>query len=157
MSLGRGWVSHAGVPEGPDGWWWRRLPVDGPVWEALLQRGWQVPATSLAPSDEATIGRFLRAAAYGPTRAYFRDWEFHTLFGLTRPEVAEVARAWPKRSLESAAAAFDGSLGHLWGYPHGLEKEMVAELAIDTSEDLRDLCDCWRWVVHSKAGASGSG
>src|ERR1700746_3012128 len=64
------------------------------------------------------VGQALRAAVDGP---FFPEWEFHTLFGLTRSEVRAVADAWPNVRLTSAdvALAVNNSLNNLLGYPHG--------------------------------------
>ena len=71
----------------------------------------------LTDTDKAVVGQALRAAADGP---FFPDWEFHTLFGLTRSEVRAIADAWPNVPLasESVALAVDNSLNNLLGYPH---------------------------------------
>ena len=60
----------------------------------------------------------LRAATEGP---FFPEWEFQTLFGVTRDEVREVRRSWPVETVESSVfkAAVIGSMNHLLGYPHG--------------------------------------
>jgi hypothetical protein len=62
------------------------------------------------------IGECLRAAAYGP---FFPDWEFWTLFGLTRDEVAAVADQWPVvlSNHEHADVAVSNSVNHLLYYP----------------------------------------
>ena len=58
----------------------------------------------------------LGAAVNGP---FFFDWEFSTLFGLTRSEVAAVLRAWPDGDdpvVQDRAVA--NAINHLLGYPH---------------------------------------
>jgi hypothetical protein len=71
----------------------------------------------LSDGDKALVGQVLRAAVDGP---FFPEWEFHTLFGLTRSEVRAVADAWPNLDLtsEDVALAVNNSLNHLLGYPH---------------------------------------
>ncbi|GHG74843.1 hypothetical protein [Comamonas sp. JC664] len=66
--------------------------------------------------DEQLIGECFRAAVEGP---FFPDWEFHVLFGLTRPEVAAILATWPE-SKDSADArhAVNSTLNNLLGYPH---------------------------------------
>ena len=63
------------------------------------------------------IGQVLRAAVEGP---FFEDWEFHTLFGLTRDEAAAVAAAWPNVDLRDGTVqlAITNSMVNLLGYPH---------------------------------------
>ena len=46
----------------------------------------------LTQAESKIVGEVLRAAANGP---FFPDWEFHTLFGLERDQVRQVAVAWP--------------------------------------------------------------
>jgi hypothetical protein len=72
----------------------------------------------LSDVDTVLVGQALRAAVNGP---FFPEWEFHTLFGLTRSEVRAVADAWPNVRLTSAdvALAVNNSLNNLLGYPHG--------------------------------------
>ncbi len=73
---------------------------------------------SLSKTDAVTIGQCLRAAADGP---FFPDWEFQTLFGLSRDDVRCVAEAWPRVDLSSEVVklAVNNSLNNLLGYPHG--------------------------------------
>ena len=70
-------------------------------------------------SDELhLVGRCLEAAVDGP---FFPDWEFHTLFGVTRDEARAVAAAWPavEESQAVVVVTVDNSLANLLGYPHG--------------------------------------
>jgi hypothetical protein len=70
----------------------------------------------ISDSDKAIVGQALRAAADGP---FFPDWEFDTIFGLTRNEVRAIAHAWPNVELNRAdvAVAVNNSLNNLLGYP----------------------------------------
>lgn len=76
----------------------------------------------LSGADKAIVGEALRAAADGP---FFPEWEFHTLFGLTRSEVRAIADSWPKVDLASAnvGVAVSNALNNLLGYPHHQESE----------------------------------
>jgi hypothetical protein len=62
----------------------------------------------------------LRAAVNGP---FFPEWEVHTLFGLERQEVKQVAEMCPNidDSNEQVNLAIHNSIGNLLGYPHGEE------------------------------------
>lgn len=91
--------------------------------------------------DRRIIADSLRAAAEGP---FFPDWEFPTLFGLQRAEVAEIARAWPKvdESDERVALAVNNALGNLAGYPHGHEQDWDRYLSVPSA---RLLAALQRW------------
>jgi hypothetical protein len=95
-------------------------------------------------SDEelATLGSCLLAATVGP---FFPDWEFHTLFGLERAEVAAVAKAWPKVDLanEDVQLAVNNALNNLVGYPHHCENEWDAWIPATPQELVRLFCK-WR-------------
>ena len=84
----------------------------------------------ISDSDKALIGQVLRAAAVGP---FFPDWEFHTLFGLTREEVRSVADAWPNVDLGSTdvARAVNNALNNLLGYPHGKDAVWPQWMSVD--------------------------
>lgn len=71
------------------------------------------------------IGKCLRAAAEGP---FFEDWEFSTLFGLSRAEVLSVAESWPSVDHSEATVhrAINNSMVNLLGYPHGLDADLRA-------------------------------
>ena len=72
--------------------------------------------------DRAIIAESLKAAAEGP---FFPDWEFSTLFGIERTEVAEVAQLWPHVNEfdKRVELAVNNALGNLAGYPHGHEHD----------------------------------
>lgn len=46
----------------------------------------------LSLDELAIVGQCVKAAASGP---FFPDWEFSTLFGVTRPEAQAVAERFP--------------------------------------------------------------
>lgn len=71
----------------------------------------------LSNSDRDVIRRSLAACADGPC---FEDWEFRTLFGLTRPELREAACSWEAHEEldPRVALAIHNALGALLGYPH---------------------------------------
>jgi hypothetical protein len=81
----------------------------------------------LTAEEREIVRRALVAAAEGP---YFPEWEFQTLFGITRPEVSHVIEGWPvvHESRDVVHLAINNALGNLLGYPHGrpelLEREV---------------------------------
>jgi hypothetical protein len=63
------------------------------------------------------VGQCLAAAEEGP---FFPDWEFSTLIGVDRPELALIRAAWPDVDLDQVEvrAAITNTLNNLTGYPH---------------------------------------
>ena len=47
---------------------------------------------ALRHEERDIIRQCLSAAVVGP---FFPDWEFHTLFGIARSQVAEILARWP--------------------------------------------------------------
>ncbi|GAA2993618.1 hypothetical protein GCM10020229_02590 [Kitasatospora albolonga] len=81
----------------------------------------------------------LDAAVHGP---FFEDWEFQTLTGCTREEIAAIADAWPGEVDEEAVQSV---LGNLTGYPHGRPLAW-RRLISATPEEVGRLDDAWRAV-----------
>ena len=71
----------------------------------------------LSLEEQSTIYECVKAAVNGP---FFPDWEFHSLFGLSRKEMAEIVKLWSSINLDSqdAQLAINGALNNLTGYPH---------------------------------------
>ncbi|HXX21062.1 MAG TPA: hypothetical protein VEJ46_16795 [Candidatus Acidoferrum sp.] len=87
----------------------------------------------LSDGDKAAVGQALRAAADGP---FFDEWEFHTLFGLTRSEVRAVADAWPNVDLLSAKVqlAVNSAFNNLLGYPHRQDSVWSQWISVSRSQ-----------------------
>ena len=96
----------------------------------------------LTPDERELVRRSLVVAIEGP---YFPDWEFQTLFGVTRAEVAEVVRKWPAvdETRDVARLAIDNALANLLGYPHGRTAQLKSELGV-TTERLEQVFTKWR-------------
>lgn len=92
--------------------------------------------------DRKLIGECLTAAVEGP---FFPDWEFSTLFGLDRADVAEVRKLWPNVSDEDqrVALAVSNTLGNLIGYPHRQEKEWSRFISVPP-EHLAEVLKRWQ-------------
>src|SRR5262245_35785702 len=75
----------------------------------------------------------------------FLDWEFTTLFGVSRAELAEVSRAWPKvdEFASEVDRAVSNALGNLAGYPHGYEAEWDQYLSVPATR-LVEVLKRWR-------------
>jgi hypothetical protein len=72
----------------------------------------------LSERDRQTVGECLRAAEQ---EDFFPEWEFETLFGISRKEVSIVREKWPDVDISQVdvGAAVIGAMNHLLGYPHG--------------------------------------
>ena len=102
--------------------------------------------SGLTADDISVIEGCLRAAVEGP---FFPDWEFSTLFGLERGEVASVWASWPQT--EDAVEqwrAVSGSLNNLLGYPH--RRDDVWDEYIPAS---RDELETLYWRIGEDSGA----
>lgn len=102
------------------------------------------PEPELSEDEKRVILECLKAAAEGP---FFPDWEFHTLFGLERNEMAEIVAAWPRIdwSLEKVIVAMNNSMNNLLGYPHGCEEEWARYISV-TAEEVARVFSKWRQV-----------
>lgn len=80
-------------------------------------------------SDRDLIRRSLAACAIGP---FFEEWEFHALFGLTRPEFREAARRWKEEGKIDAEVelAVRNALANLSGYPHCMDNELQEDFGV---------------------------
>jgi len=91
---------------------------------------------ALNDAERNLVRQCLNAAVAGP---FFPDWEFRTLFGIERRDVAEVLERWP--DLDDArqvdALAINNSLNNLWGYPHRLEDHWSEFIDAPRNEVLR--------------------
>jgi hypothetical protein len=95
-----------------------------------------IPIEALAPEDVALVGRCLEAAANGP---FFPDWEFDTLFGLSRDQLRKVAGAWPQNATEpDTEIAVRSTFANLSGYPHH-EPRLLEEVLSTSTERLQEL------------------
>ncbi len=88
------------------------------------------------------IGECLTAAATGP---FFPEWEFSTLFGLQRTEVADIAALWPdvNEADETVWLAINNAFANLLGYPIDKPQEWPHYLSVSPAE-LKVVFDRWR-------------
>ncbi|MDY7096247.1 MAG: hypothetical protein SX243_25000 [Acidobacteriota bacterium] len=72
------------------------------------------------------------AVVKGP---FFPGWEFDTLFGFTRAEIAELVAAWPEVDFddEEVRRAISVALVQLTGYPHGEEEAWHRFISVSPS------------------------
>lgn len=97
---------------------------------------------------DAVIVGCLRGAVDGP---FFPEWEFATLFGLTRDEVRSVLEAWPeppadesgddRSGIEIQDAAVTGAMNNLIGYPHGIGHREFRSIVGATEQEVAAVLD----------------
>src|SRR5262245_8907509 len=76
-----------------------------------------MPLSQLTVAELEVIRQCLQAAATGP---FYPDWEFSTLFGVTRETVRQVLADFPTvdDADESVKLSINNSMNLLWFYPH---------------------------------------
>ncbi|HEY7403238.1 MAG TPA: hypothetical protein VIB39_06935 [Candidatus Angelobacter sp.] len=84
----------------------------------------------------------LRAAVEGP---FFPDWEFSTLFGLTRDQLKVIFSSWPNldEADESVVLAINNSFNNLLGYPHRRE-DVWSEFVPVSAQELHKIFVKWK-------------
>ena len=88
-----------------------------------------MPLDRLEPGDLTLIRNCLEAAATGP---FFPDWEFETLFGLSRDQLREIMFGWPQNASEPRTEiAVRNAIANLRGYPHNQECVLEKMLGVD--------------------------
>lgn len=72
----------------------------------------------LSERDQLTVGECLLASEQ---EDFFPEWEFETLFGISRKQLSAVREKWPHVDIyqPDVGIAIIGALNHLLGYPHG--------------------------------------
>jgi hypothetical protein len=85
----------------------------------------------------------LRAAVEGP---FFPEWEFGTIFGLSRDEVRQVLSSWPdlNESEERVMVAINNSFNNLLGYPARNKHELWPKFISVTHIELARIFDKWK-------------
>lgn len=73
--------------------------------------------STLSDRERQTVFECLFAAEQ---EEFFPEWEFETLFGMTRSQLAGVRVKWPEvdTTQPDVSAAIVSSMNHLLGYPH---------------------------------------
>lgn len=99
----------------------------------------------LTVEERGFVRLCLKAATEGP---FFPEWEFGTLFGLTRDEVRSVWSSWPTTldpGDEVARRAINNCLANLLGYPHG-EQEAWDRLISASRDEVARVYAKWREI-----------
>jgi hypothetical protein len=97
---------------------------------------------ALDSSDRDLVLACLNAAAAGP---FIPEWEFQTLFGMTRDEFGAVVAQWPNLDERdnTTYVAINNALNNLTGYPHRQDALLVELCGADRTEILR-VFTLWR-------------
>ncbi|MFI6967120.1 hypothetical protein [Streptomyces sp. NPDC050255] len=112
------------------------------------------PIERMTDHELQIIQECLDAAVSGP---FFPDWEFHSLMGFTRDEIAAVAASWPSPPLAGTEDdAVNNVLNNLVGYPHGIESRWHEYLPA-TRDQVAQTLARWRGedVVDQDPGGNG--
>jgi len=99
---------------------------------------------SLTVEERDLVHRCLKAATEGP---FFPEWEFGTLFGLTREEVRFVWSSWKTLEAEDEVVrrTINNCLLNLLGYPHG-EQEAWDRLISASRDEVARVYAKWRGI-----------
>jgi hypothetical protein len=86
-----------------------------------------MPIADLDDREREVVRECLQAAVSSP---FFPEWEFSTIFGLTREEVTQVLASWPdlNEGDESVVRAINNSFNNLIGLPGAEQGRAVAEV-----------------------------
>ncbi|MEU4929539.1 hypothetical protein AB0G54_23980 [Streptomyces yokosukanensis] len=107
----------------------------------------------MSAKDLQTIRECLDAAVRGP---FFPDWEFHTLMGFTREQIAAIVEAWPSFSEpDDLDDAVNNVLNTLLGYPHGCESRWH-EYSSATPQQIARVLARWRGEDYLDRTAKGT-
>jgi hypothetical protein len=107
----------------------------------------EVGPNYLSDAETDLIGQCLKAAVDGP---FFPDWEFHSLVGLERSEVAEVSDEWPSTSDGARQRVAVGNvLNNLLGYPVDHEEQWSVFISYGRDE-VTSAFSLWRAGAEPK-------
>lgn len=97
----------------------------------------------LNEEERDVVRQCLRAAAESP---FFPEWEFQTLFGLTRQEVKTVLISWPEldENDKLVIRAINNSFNNLLGYPARDKQELWPKYVSVSGMELARIFDKWK-------------
>lgn len=92
-----------------------------------------MPLSNLTAIEQDVIRECLQASVDGP---FFPNFEFETIFGLTRDDVQAVLNRWPLDDKRDGVAqlAINNALNNLLGYPHGWEDVWPRYISVTPAE-----------------------
>jgi hypothetical protein len=84
---------------------------------------------ALTPREQSTILECLRAAE---TEEIAPEWEFATLFGISRMQLSTVRENWPDVDTHNpvVTSAVIGALNHMLGYPQRLDGTWIKHISV---------------------------
>ncbi len=96
---------------------------------------------NLTPDEINVIGECISASVKGP---FFEGESLHTLTGLERVELEEIARVWPNvnEGEQNVQLAINNVLNNLLGYPHDCWDVWFEYISVSPDE-LRKLYAKW--------------
>jgi hypothetical protein len=103
----------------------------------------RMPLSDLDERERNVVRECLRAAVEGP---FFPEWEFGTLFGLSRDDVRRVPQSWPElnETDESVTLAINNAFNNLLAYPTPKKQEIWAQFISISDMELARLFDKWK-------------
>lgn len=109
-----------------------------------------MPLSALTARQREIVHCCLRTAADRPE--LFPDWEFRTIFGLSRPQMAEIAARWPDldETDETVRCAINNAMNNLLGYPHIWQREWSAHFDF-TQRELDAAFAAWRGALGHRS------
>lgn len=107
----------------------------------------------MSEQDRQVIRECLLAAVNGP---FFPDWEFHTLMGFERAEIAQITEAWPHAANpHDQEVAVNNVLNNLLRYPHGY-RDQWSQYSSATPQEIAGILARWRGDDELDPSARGT-
>lgn len=84
---------------------------------------------TLTEQERQTVFQCLEAAGKDE---FVPEWEFETLFGITRKQLSIVRKKWPEIDTSNldVSAALIGSMNNFLGYPHRQDEHWNGHLSV---------------------------
>lgn len=117
-----------------------KLEASGKSGVLLATMNFEIIMQQMSHDEMQLIGECLSAIVDG---SFIPEWEFQTIMGLNREQVAEIAAQWPSYEPNGKTySAVNNTLNNLRGYPHGKEQELRDRLSV-TPDKFEKLCEKW--------------
>lgn len=98
---------------------------------------------ALKDLDAAEMDLVLRCLKCMASGGLIEDWEFETVMGVNREDLAAVAKAWPKvdESAQSVALAINNTFVNILWYPH---RQALEDLVSASEEEVQRVFAKWK-------------